>query len=586
MIDDNFLKIVTNANPIETVIGEYVNLKKSGKVYMGLCPFHSEKSPSFTVYGSDRGFYCYGCGVGGNLFTFIQKAENLEFMDSVKFLAQRAGIEMPSYSGEKGVSKAKIYEINRETANFYYKTLLNGNNKNALQYLANRGISPQTVKIFGLGFAPNSWDSLYKHLRGLQNSFSDEDLLAAGVIKQGQNNVFDFFRNRIMFPIVDLRGNVIAFGGRVMDDSKPKYLNSSDSVVFNKRDNLFSLNFAKNALNKIENGEEPSKPAFGLGESTRKNVVKNTTGNSFILCEGYMDVISLYQAGFKNAIATLGTAITDSQARSMARYVKEIIVAYDSDEAGQKATAKSINILSQAGLTLKTLKLPDCKDPDEYIKKHGALKFKILLEHSGDAISFELERAKKDLDLQTPSGRAELLKRQVQILVNISNDKQRAVYSADVSSSCGVPQQIVMDSVNLTLKQKAKNAERQQWREIQNKTIYVSPDILPAEKNILSYMLKYPEQQKFIAERINVDELHSDMAKSLYVGILNQNIDLSNIMFLNIPTAEMSLLIKIANEAREIIQNEETLSDSINHLKKEKKDTEITDDFLLSLVEN
>jgi DNA primase len=560
---------------------------------MGLCPFHSEKSPSFTVYGNDRGFYCYGCGIGGNVFTFIQKAENIDFMESVKFLAARAGLEMPSYSGDKGISKNKIYEINRITANFYYKLLLNGNNKSGIIYLANRGIKPETVKTYGLGFAPDSWDKLYNHLK---NDFSTKELLLAGVVREGKNgSCYDFFRNRIMFPIVDLRGNVIAFGGRVMDDSKPKYLNSSESIVFNKRDNLFSLNFAKNAGDEEFTDNTATAPKFGLGEkskaglgeSTKQTIVKNTVKHSFILCEGYMDVISLYQAGFKNAIATLGTAITPSQARIMARYVKDVIVAYDSDEAGQKATEKSVNILSEAGLTLKTLKLPDCKDPDEFIRKHGALKFKILLEHSGDAISFELERAKKDLNLETPSGRAELLKRQVRILANISNSAQRATYSSEVATICGVLPQAVFDAVNIALKKNTKKAEINRWREIQNKTVYTAPEITSAEKNILSYMLKYPENQKAVTEKVNAEDFVTEIGKLLFNEIIHHNIDLNSIMFLNdLPVEAMSVLTKIANETTEIIQNEQTFSDSINSLKNTVKSTEITDDYLINLTKN
>jgi DNA primase len=583
MIDDNFLKILINANPIESVIGEYVNLKKNGKVHTGLCPFHSEKSPSFTVYGNDRGFYCYGCGVGGNLFTFIQKAENLDLMDSVKFLANRAGIEMPSSVKDNGISKQKIYEINRKTANFYYKMLLNGNNKNALLYLSARGIKPETVKTYGLGFAPDSWNCLYDFLK---NDFSEGELISAGVIRRGQNGFYDFFRNRIMFPIIDLRGNVIAFGGRVMDDSKPKYLNSPDTPVFNKRENIFSLNFAKNAFAENDEENKPVKPAFGFGESTKSTVVKNTVKHSFILCEGYMDVISLYQAGFKNAIATLGTALTPSQARIMARYVKDIIVAYDSDEAGQKATEKSINILSEAGLALKTLKLPDCKDPDEYIKKHGALKFKILLEHSGDAISFELERAKKDLNLDTPAGRAELLNRQVKILANINNDRQRAIYLSEVASYCGVLPQAVFESVNIAVRKKEKNISRDKWREIQNKTVNEIPQITSAEKNILAYLLKYPEEQQTVSEIISCNDFISETAKILFLKISEQSIDLENLMFVSdLSTEEMSLLTQIANSTRNIIQNSETLNDSIEYLKKHRQTVEITDDYLLKLTE-
>ncbi len=341
--DLNYCKFIYQlklANPIDTTMGRYVHLIRSGSNYKCLCPFHSEKTPSCTVYTGTQSFYCFGCGAGGDVITFTKQIENLDTYEAIKLLAERGGLEMPENDLNKDGAKLKlrILEMNREAANFFYRNLLQGQDKRGLQYAVQRGLTPKAIKKYAIGYAPAAWDGLMKHLEGL--GFTREEMLSAGLIRQNARGCFDFFRERVMFPIIDLRGNVIAFGGRLIEGEGPKYLNSGDTPVFKKSRNLFSLNFAKNA-----------------------NV------KQLILAEGYMDVIAINQAGFEQVVATLGTALTAEQARIMAQYATEVVLCYDSDSAGQNATHRAINLLSEAGLHTRILKVQDAKDPDEYIRK-------------------------------------------------------------------------------------------------------------------------------------------------------------------------------------------------------------------------
>ncbi len=405
-LPEEFLYQLKLANSIDTVIGNYVSLKRSGHDHVALCPFHSEKTPSFHVYTDTQSFYCFGCGAGGDVVTFIKRIENLDYIESIRLLAQRGGLDMPENSADNsaGQLKKRIYEINRETANYYFRQLVSGEDKNGLKYFVTRGLKPETIKKYGLGFAPASWDGLKNHLTSL--GYNDNEMLAAGVVNLGKNekNVYDAFRNRVIFPIIDLRGNVIAFGGRVLDDSVPKYLNTSDTPVFRKSRNLFSLNYAKNS---------PVK--------------------KLVLAEGYMDVIAINQAGFENVVATLGTSLTPEQARIMKTYADEVIIAYDSDNAGQKATQRAINLLGDAGITTKIIKMDGAKDPDEYIKKFGRQRFKMLLDNSDGAINFELEKCKIGIDLDTDTGKVNFLKKSVRILSQISNNLERDVYISKIA---------------------------------------------------------------------------------------------------------------------------------------------------------
>ncbi|MBQ7653842.1 MAG: DNA primase, partial [Clostridia bacterium] len=341
--DDRFLSELRERNDITDVISEYVVLsKRQGRIRKGLCPFHNEKTPSFAVYEDTQSFYCFGCGVGGDVIGFIRNIENLDYLDAVKKLAQRAGLTMPEeqYDNSLQNRKKRIYELNKCAAKFFHEQLLAKENRFALEYYLGRGYTPATIKHFGLGYAPDGWTYLKQYLN--EHGFRNEEIYEADLVKRSEKNskvsFYDNFRNRMMTPIIDVRGNVVGFGGRVLDDSKPKYVNTSDTLVYKKSHEVFALNFAKNA-----------------------------NPESLIICEGYMDVIALHQAGFTNAVACLGTALTIEQAKLIKRYVSEVVLSYDSDEAGQKATQRAIQIFTLAGLKVRVLKLSGGKDPDEII---------------------------------------------------------------------------------------------------------------------------------------------------------------------------------------------------------------------------
>ncbi|HOQ15030.1 MAG TPA: DNA primase, partial [Bacillota bacterium] len=342
---------------IEDVISRYLTLKRVGSNFTALCPFHSERTPSFTVFPSTQNFYCFGCGVGGDVISFIMRIENLDYVSALRYLAERAGVTIPEEIGSNGgetVSRQRILDMNRDAARFYRDSLFNGKYGDAgMKYLLQRGVPPPIIKRFGLGFAPDSFDAMSSHMHSL--GYTDTEL-AAGFLRGVSRNTgkhFDMFRGRVMFPIIDTQNRVIAFGGRAIGNAEPKYLNSSDTVVFKKSRNLFALNFARRHC-----------------------------AEELILCEGYMDVIALHAAGFENAIATLGTALTPEQARLMKKYTKRVIINYDSDDAGQRAANRAIEILNEVGLEVRILRLSGAKDPDEYIKKYGADKFRLALSGS------------------------------------------------------------------------------------------------------------------------------------------------------------------------------------------------------------
>lgn len=439
MIPRSFIQQLVSRCDIEDVISSYVVLKRAGRNVKGLCPFHSEKTPSFTVYPDTQSFYCFGCGAGGDVISFLMRAENLDYPEAVRLLAKRVGMEVPEDGQEDGSQlKARILQINREAALFFHRCLLSPAGRAGYEYLhGKRRLSDKTITGYGLGYAPDGWTHLTDYLR--KQGYTDEELCAAAVAVKGRNGrIYDQFRNRVMFPIIDLRGSVIAFGGRVLDDSKPKYLNSPDTPVFKKSRNLFSLNFAK-----------------------------KETGNRLILAEGYMDVISIYAHGFHNVVATLGTSLTEEQARLMSKYAREIIIAYDSDGAGQTATHRAVNLLSEAGLTARVLHMEGAKDPDEYLQKFGATRFQMLLDGASDVITHELGSLKQRCDLESPEGKIEYLKQAVNILSDIQNPLERDVYAGMISRETGVLPETVASQIRSLIQKKHQWKEKKEWREIE-----------------------------------------------------------------------------------------------------------------------
>lgn len=402
-LPDTFIQDLKLRNDIVDVISSYVNLKKTGRNLVGLCPFHNEKTPSFSVSRENGFFYCFGCGAGGDVITFIKRMENLDYIDAVRFLAKRSGLEMPEDSKNVGITqiRSRIYEANREAARFYYRQLYGAQGKDGLAYLRNRGLTEKTITHFGLGFAPARGFELVDYLKS--KGFSESDLILANLaIKSRKGRIYDRFFNRVIFPIIDIRGNVIAFGGRIMTDEKPKYLNTSDTPAFNKSTNLFALQFAKNAANGV-----------------------------LILAEGYMDVIALHQAGFENTVATLGTALTQEQAIIIKRYCKEVIICYDADEAGQKATARAISILKPTGLNIRVITIPNGKDPDEFMRNYGTQgpdRFRQLIEKSANDTDYRLTKLKAQYNLQNADELVSYLTECAKIIAALENSIEQDVY--------------------------------------------------------------------------------------------------------------------------------------------------------------
>lgn len=505
---ESFLQELKMRNDITDVVSSYVSLKRRGRNMVGLCPFHGEKTPSFNVYTENGSFYCFGCGVGGDVISFEMKIENLDYVDAVKALAQRAGMEMPENSYDDSLSKLRnrVYEANREAARFYFSTLYSANGAKGLEYFYSRGLSDRTIRHFGLGFADDNWTSLCSHLRSL--GFKDNELVASNLAVQRRNGngIYDRFTNRVMFPIIDLRGNVIAFGGRIMTDEKPKYLNTSDTPVFKKSANLFSLNNAKNS-------------------GTR----------TLILCEGYMDVIAVNQAGFINAVATLGTALTSEQAVLMKRYADEVIICYDADEAGQKATARAIPILRNAGLIIRVLSIPSGKDPDEFIRskgKDGPLAFKALLDKSGNDIEYRLQKLKQEHNIETTDGRVAYLESASKVIASISSPLERDVYISKICVEMNVDKNAFKQQLSRLTSRANRENRKQETRKIQadlnrrndkiNIDHYKKPRSSSAEEALVVYLVNNPDSAGEISSKLKPEQFQNSLIRRYYEYILNR----------------------------------------------------------------
>lgn len=513
MISKETIDQVLMRNDIESLIGGYVSLKRAGTNLKGLCPFHSEKTPSFTVYPQDNSFYCFGCGAGGDAITFIRKRENLDYPDAVEFLANRAGItiirdERAGYSSVPKFDRNRMFKMNADAAKYFHKRLFDDTPeaKLALDYFVNkRGLSLSTIKHFGLGYAPNSYDAFSKYM--LSHGYNYEELVAGFLCGKSENGrYYDAFRNRVMFPIIDVSGNVIAFGGRVMDDSKPKYKNSSDTPVFKKSRNLFALNFARLHC------EE-----------------------SIILCEGYMDVIAMHAAGFENAVATLGTAITSDQARMLSRYTKKVVISYDADEAGQKATQRALYMLADVGLDVTVLKVPGAKDPDEFIKANGAEKFKALISASKTRFEYNLDNILLRHDTTLPQEKIKALKEVEKIISEIYSVAERDIYIREASQRFEVdPKSVKADVDRLVSKSNYQRRKEEAGKIKQDAIGYsdrVNPDFIKAptvaknEETVLGLMLLYPEHRKKIFGNglLSAEDFFTDLGKRIFNYLSNKH---------------------------------------------------------------
>ena len=577
----DFLDRLKDANRIDDIMSNYVQIKRAGSVSKCLCPFHSEKTASCTIYPDTQSFYCFGCGAGGDVITFIMKIENLDYLEAVKMLAERSGIPLPedSSKGDDTVrKKQRLYEINREAARFFFNNLRSPNGKVGLKYLIGRGLKPETIQKYGLGFAENKWTSLKDYM--LMKGYYENELVEASLLGRSQSGrTYDFFKNRVMFPFFDLRGNVIAFGGRTLDpDDTRKYLNSRETMVFKKNKTLFSLNFAK------------------------ESAVKN---NQLLLCEGNMDVISMNQAGFENTVATCGTAITPEHARIMSQYCKEVIICYDSDEAGQKASKKAIDLLSEVGLQTRIIKMDGAKDPDEYIKKFGATRFKLLIDKSDNAVEFELNKAKTGLDIEnSDTDRIEYIKKSYDILSQVENDIDREVFIKSFVRRMNISEETAFREVESRIKKRQNFGRRKQWQQLYRNTVSPSKDLTPSasafnkqlkcEEGVLYYLYQNPDQADFISDSLPAERFVTDVNRRIYSSLLfkiKNDLDFSVSSFNSeFSTDEMGNVANIFGRSREIPVDKQVLTDYINVLNShnninQQPVDEMSDDQLLRFTE-
>lgn len=577
----DFLERLKDANRIEDIMSNYVQIKRAGSVSKCLCPFHSEKTASCTIYSDTQSFYCFGCGAGGDVITFIMKIENLDYLEAVKLLAERSGIPLPEDSsrGDDTIrKKQRLYEINREAARFFFNNLRSQQGKVGLKYLISRGLEPKTIQKYGLGFAENKWTSLKDHM--LMKGYYENELVEASLLGRSQSGrTYDFFKNRVMFPFFDLRGNVIAFGGRTLDpEDTRKYLNSRETIVFKKNKTLFSLNFAK------------------------ESAVKK---KQLLLCEGNMDVISMNQAGFENTVATCGTAITPEHARLMSQYCKEVVICYDSDEAGQKASKKAIDLLSEVGLNTRIIKMEGAKDPDEYIKKFGATRFKLLIDKSDNAVEFELNKAKVGLDIENSDvDRIEYIKKCYDIFSLIENDIDREVYIKSFVRKMNISEDTAFREIESRIKKHKNSGLKKQWRQLYQNTVSPAKESTPStsafnkqvkcEEGVLYYLYQNPDQADFISGALSADSFVTDVNRRIYSSLLfkiKNDLDFSISSFNGeFSPDEMGNVANIIGRRREIPVDKQVLTDYINVLNShnninQRSFDEMSDDQLLKFTE-
>ena len=493
-----FLDELTARNPIEDVVGQYVNLKRSGSNLFGLCPFHGEKTASFSV-APDKGiYYCFGCHKGGNVINFEMEIEGLSYPDAVRALAKRAGLEVPEDEQYQSRyrQQERLWALHKEAARFYHSQLYAPVGANALQYAAGRGMPKSILTKFGIGYAPDSWTALVDWLRA--KGYTDQELRDSGLVtvSRKNGNLFDRFRDRLMFPIIDVRGNVIGFGGRIMNDkdkSAAKYLNSPETLIFNKRKNLFALNLAK-------------KSKLGY----------------LILVEGYMDAIALHQFGFDCAVASLGTALTEDGANLLARYTEQVVLIYDGDEAGQNATRRAIPILEKAGLQVKVLQMRDAKDPDEFLKKFGADRFKLLLEESSNRVEYQLNAILKKYDLRDDDQKVKYLQESAELISSLSSSVQREVYGNRVAEAAGIS----MDAMKLEVGRAFKRRNLQEKKKQEKIDLSPVRNLQPADKKLRYDNMKSARAEEVVLAQIlkepalfgEIPELKPEMFSSEFMG--------------------------------------------------------------------
>lgn len=508
-ISERFIQELQDKIAIDEVISSHVSLKRRGKTLVGLCPFHNEKTPSFTVYPDTRSFYCFGCGAGGDVISFVRRVENLDYIEAVRQVAQMAGMSMPEdgYDDTLAKQRMRLLAANREAARYFNSCLMDPKNSHALNYFLSRGLTQNTIRRFGLGYAPDGWRNLVEHLRS--KGFTDNEIVLANLArrseKDGRTSIYDNFRNRVMFPIIDLRGNVIAFGGRVLDDSKPKYINTSDTLVYKKSNGVFAMNLAKNA-----------------------------NGNQFILVEGYMDVIALHQAGFTNAIACLGTAFTNEQANLLSRYAEEVLICYDNDEAGKKATQRALAVLGKTGLKLRVVSMSGGKDADEIIRKHGKERFANLISGAANKTEYRLLEERAKYDVETDDGKLRFLMAASQVLAECGT-LECDIYATRLSNELGVSAESIKAQIKSARGKFIKSEEARKKRETDTMIERSFADknnperagnirAARAEETLIASLMRNPDYYDKLKGKFSPDDFATSFNKRL-ITVLSEKLE-------------------------------------------------------------
>ena len=573
MIPNSIIEDIRYRCDIEDVISSYITLKRAGSNVKGLCPFHSEKTPSFVVYKDTQSFYCFGCGAGGDVISFIMRQENLDYVSAVEFLAKRAGIALPELDSAQSVAtgpgRARILQMNIDAAKFFRKMLFDENvGAPARQYfIGRRQLESSVVKHFGLGYAPPGWNNLRNHLRSL--GYSDEEMAAANLVNKGEKGYYDSFRGRVMFPIIDVSGNIVAFGGRVLDDSKPKYLNSAETAAFRKNKNLFALNFAK-----------------------------NSSEDTMIICEGYMDVIAMHAAGFTSAVATLGTAITSEHARIIKRYVSKAVLAYDGDEAGKKAADRAIKLLSEAGVDSRILVMRDAKDPDEFIKKFGREAFRRLINESRSRFDYIIETTVSKYNLENADDKIKAASELCREIASVYSKVERDIYISKTAEALKLDPKSVKHDVEKIIGKNASYEKKRQTEELIRITSGISdrvnpdyakaPKVARLEEEIIGILMLHPEYVTLDVgdTAVSEDDFFTDLGKRLFAFIKKKTeLDGFSVGTLSEEFShdEVSRAVSMQTARRDLSNDSEAYKNYVRSLKSEtsKKTSMSLEDLIL-----
>ncbi len=563
----SFIDELVARNPIEDVVGQYVSLKRSGSNLFGLCPFHGEKTASFSV-APDKGiYYCFGCHKGGGAINFMMELEGLSYPDAVRALAKRAGLEVPEddqYQSRYRYQE-RLWALMKEAARFFHSQLYAPVGAEGLAYAQKRGMPKGTLTKFGIGFAPNTWNGLVDAMR--KKGYTDQELRDAGLVSEKNGRIYDRFRNRLMFPIIDVRGNIIGFGGRVMDDSTPKYLNSPETLIFNKRKNLFGLNLAK-------------KSKLGY----------------LILVEGYMDAIALHQYGFDCAVASLGTSLTEDHAAILSRYTEQVYLIYDGDDAGQRAAHRAIPMLEKAGLQIKVLQLRDAKDPDEFLKKFGPDKFKILLEESAGRVEYQLNAIRRKYDLRVDEQKIQYVHEAAELICTLDSSIKREVYGGRVAESAGISPEAMKLEIGKAYKRRiAREKKRQEkinlapMQALQPKDRSIRYDNMRsamAEEGIIAQAFREPallDQTNLKGEDFSVDLL--GRVYTQMVNRHNSGLEVSLAVLSDLTPEEMSHMTGILQRHQGVV-NETAFRDCVKIILSERQSRNVSTDDDLRALQN